>query len=895
MRKQSLDIRNEFLSFFHSNGCDVIQSSNLVPKDDDSLLFTAAGMVQFKDFFLSKRNENLPFTKATSCQKCFRMSDIEQIGETARHLTFFEMLGNFSFGDYFKDEAIKWAWEFLTKIMHLSEENFFITVYENDNETIKIWTKILKNENKIIRMGKDTNFWVMGNKGPCGPCSEILIDLGEKVGCRKSYCNINCNCGRYLEIWNLVFTQFNKHNDNLMTNLPKKNIDTGMGLERIVAIMNGKNNVFDTDLFEPIIAKTKEILNIKITEKHKYIKQLRIIADHIRAIVFLISDGILPSNEGRGYILRKILRRALRQGQICGHKTSFLSKLVDVVINIMTVAYPDISLKRNYIQSIVETEEENFIETLIKGSKTVENIISYCKTRNLNIIPGKEIFKLYDTYGVPYDLVSEIANDNGIILDKKGFEYEKQIAKSKIGSFNLVNSNNKFYSKIKFNKQLDKTIFDGYNKHVSKGKVLLILRNGIKVNELKMGDYGNIILSKTTFYAQSGGQNSDIGKLLNDTFECVVSDVEFFEEWFIHKVKVIKGKIKIQDNVSTIINTEHRMQCSRHHTATHILNKVLRNILGNSVTQMGSLITDKYFRFDFTSLKKINYVDLIKIEKEINFKIKENLEIRTKIMKLNEAKNINAISLSNKEYNNTVRIVTIINNSNNKVYSTEFCIGTHVNKTGNIGIFKILSYSSISSGVKRIEAVAGVSAENHILKEELDILEASKLLKCSKNNFFIGLKGFFIKHENIKNELAIMKKNLIQSKLDSSILRMKKINNINFLVTLVNKFDMEMLKEMSYKLIKKLKSIVLLLVSKNVNKIIFVTSISEDYKNLGIDARTVANDFAKQINGSSGGKINFAQGGAKNFQNDIIEITNNVKPLIIKNNKKINIALVMRS
>ncbi|MDR3256675.1 MAG: alanine--tRNA ligase [Endomicrobium sp.] len=876
MNKQSSNIRAEFLKFFKNNGCTIVPSDSLIPTGDKTLLFTSAGMVQFKQHFLGQSKDS--FTRATSCQKCFRTSDIDQVGITTRHLTFFEMLGNFSFGDYFKKEAIAWAWEFLTKNMSLPKDKLYITVYKDDDESVEIWSKIIPS-NKIIRMGNETNFWNMGNTGPCGPCSEILIDLGPDMSCGKPTCGPDCNCDRYLEIWNLVFTQFDRQANDSLKNLPRKNIDTGMGLERLVAAVNDKKNVFDTDLFMPIIENAAEILKIK--NESKNIPKLRMIADHSRAVTFLISDGILPSNEGRGYVLRRILRRALRQGKLYGYNKPFINELASTVFKIMESAYPELSSKLSNIQSIIKIEEEKFLETLESGSEMLFNIVSSYKSKGVNIIDGKDIFKLYDTYGFPHDLTREIALENGLAIDETGFKAEQKKAqeKSRAAWGGSGEKDLTFYSIL--HKKTGDTIFTGYDNYVSESKVLALAKDSKEVNELKTGDYGEIVLSQSCLYAQSGGQSADKGKIINSSFESIVEDVfKPIGNLFVHKIKVLKGQIKINNEVSTIVDIERRKQIARHHTATHLLHKALREVFGEHITQAGSLVTNDYLRFDFTHFSSIKKEDLIKIEKKVNSVIRANSDVCIETMEIAQARNAGAMALFGEKYGNLVRTVSIKNENKDSHYSMELCGGTHVNRTGDICIFKIVSESSVAAGVRRIEAVVGDAAENYILDEETTISKTAQILNASKEELVDKAQRYVVDCKKLENEINSLRNSLISNEIDSYVKEVKEINGIRFLSILINNADVKTLRDTSDQLKEKLKSVVLLITSKSENKVSFIVSTTADYVQKGINADKIAKAFAKAINGSGGGKPDFAQGGSKDLSTLNESVTNAQKYII---------------
>jgi alanyl-tRNA synthetase len=863
MYELSSKIKAEYLGFFKNNGCTVVPSDSLIPAGDKTLLFTSAGMVQFKQHFLGQSKDS--FTRAASCQKCFRTSDIDQIGTTARHLTFFEMLGNFSFGDYFKKEATAWAWEFLTKNMSLPKDKLYITIYKDDDDAAEIWRSIAP-ANKIIKMDEKTNFWNMNKTGLCGPCSEILIDLGQEAGCGSPACGPDCSCDRYLEIWNLVFTQFDRQPDGSLKRLPRKNIDTGMGLERLVAAVNGRKNVFDTDLFIPVMENAVNILKIK--NKGKNTPKLRMIADHSRAATFLISDGILPSNEGRGYVLRRILRRALRQGKFYGYNKPFINELVSDVFKIMEADYPELSSKLNNIRSIIKTEEEKFLETLELGSEILSNIINSYNSKGINTISGKDVFKLYDTYGFPHDLTKEVAYENGLNIDEDGFksEQEKAQEKSRDSWRGSDERGITFYSIL--HKKTGDTVFTGYDNYASESRVLALIKNGREASELKTGDHGEIILSHSSFYAQSGGQSADKGKITNSSFEGTIEDIfKPTGNLLVHKVKVLKGLVKINDTVTTIIDAERRKQIARHHTAAHLLHKVLSETFGEHITQSGSLVARDYFRFDFTHFSAVKKDDLIKIEKRINSIIRLNSEVRIETMAIAKARNAGAVALFGEKYGGEVRTVSIKNERGDSNYSMELCSGTHVSRTGDIGIFKIISESSAAAGVRRIEAVAGTAAENYILDEEAVIMKTSEILNASKKELVNRAYKYTADYKKLENEFKSLKSNLISKKIDSYAKEVKKINGINFLSVIVDNTDVKVLRNMSDQLKEKLKSVVLLIVSKNEDRAFFILSVTTDCMQKGINAGKIAKAFATSINGSGGGKPDFAQGGSKDLSN----------------------------
>jgi alanyl-tRNA synthetase len=859
MNKQSAAIRSEFLNFFKKNGATIVPSDSLIPSGDKTLLFTSAGMVQFKQHYLGQSKDT--FTRATSCQKCFRTSDIELIGLTTRHLTFFEMLGNFSFGDYFKSESIAWGWEFLTKNMALPIDKLYVTIYKDDDEAGDIWKKIVPAD-RITRMGEDTNFWNMGDTGPCGPCSEIYIDLGEDVGCGKPDCKVGCDCDRYLEIWNHVFTQFDRQIDGSLKPLPRKNIDTGMGLERLVAAANGQKSIFNTDLFMPIMQEASEILKIKQDSKNT--AKLRMIADHARAITFLISDGILPSNEGRGYVLRRILRRALRQGKMFGYNEPFLNKLAPTVINIMKPAYAELSSKLTTIESIIKVEEEKFLETLHTGSDILNEIINAYKSKGAKTIKGEDVFKLYDTYGFPYDLTKEIAAEQGFVLDEKGFEEKQKAAQQKSrGAWSGSGEKDiTFYSII--HKAVGDTVFEGYDNQEIQAKVLSLIKDGKQIQSLSEGSEGEIILSATSLYGESGGQISDKGKIENNDFKAEVIDVfKPFANLFVHKVKVLKGTVEVKDNVKTITDTQRRQQIARHHTATHLLQRALRDILGSHVAQAGSLVSSDYLRFDFTHFASIKESDLSKIENQINEAIMSNMSVIIKSMPIAEANASGAMALFGEKYSDIVRTITIKNETEQSFFSMELCGGTHVKRTGDIGFFKIISESSIGAGTRRIEAVVGLAAYKYVSVQEEKISQIAALLNAGKDNIYEKAQKMAADIKNLENQIGILKSRQVSIDIDSYLKDVKNIKGFNFLSLSIKDIDVKSLRDLSDKIKAKLGSAILIIASDNGEKASFIVSVTEDYVKKGINAGKIAKSFAADMNGSGGGKADFAQGGSK--------------------------------
>ncbi|MDR1052330.1 MAG: alanine--tRNA ligase [Endomicrobium sp.] len=852
MNEQPFKIRLKFLDFFINNGYTFVESASLVPKNDDTILFTSAGMVQFKQYFLNCDNK---LKKATSCQKCLRTSDIESVGFTDRHLTFFEMLGNFSFDNCSKEQSIMLAWTFLTDVMLLQKKRFYVTVHEDDYETNMIWKKFIPDD-KIIRMDSKTNFWDMGTTGPCGPCSEIFIDTGFETNCKKDKCGPICDCGRYIELWNLVFTQYDKQIDGSLKTLSHGNIDTGIGFERLVSVVSNKK-LFDTSLFFPIIENIKNTLNLQ----GKYnIYRLKIIADHLRAIIFLISDGVLPSNESRGYVLRKLLRRISVQLKFFECKNVIIYKFIPTVIETQKLIHPELLLKIDYFESIVNIEEKKFLETLNIGYKMIYKIIDNCKLKNMNMIDRETIFKLYDTYGFPNDLSEEIIRENGLAIDKTDFTDAKKHLKKHDMFFNIHNLESNIYFKV--SEKIKNTTFVGYNNYTNIAKVLALFKNCEKVDQLFFGDEKTeIIISKTSFYSQSGGQISDVGEIRNGLFECVVKDVFVLNNCFVHKIKILKGSIKVNDYVHTFIDIEKRKQIERYHTAVHILHQTLREMFGKHVIQSGSLITNEKARFDFTNNFAIKKYDLTRIEKKINSIIMNNFKILTKTMTIKDAINIGAVALFENKYNDLVRVVFI--KCGNRNYSVELCCGTHVENTGEIGLFKIISESSISSCIRRIEFLVGTSVQNKILNDEICISKISEMFSIHRKNLLDGIQKFFVNNNKLVANYKKLKNNMLLNKIDIYEKQIEVLNGINFLSLILTDIDKETSKIISDKLTKK-RSLVLLIVSQNKEKFDFSVFVATDYHCYCIYADKVAKLFSEIIGCKYGGNKYFAQGGSKN-------------------------------
>lgn len=855
--KTSSEIRESFLTYFEERGHTVTPSDSLVPSSDPTLLFTSAGMVQFKKHFLEEIKTD--FTRAASSQKCFRTSDIDKVGLTLRHLTFFEMLGNFSFGDYFKEDAILWGWEYLTKICNLSKEKLYASVYEEDDESCAIWRKFIP-EHRIIKLGEDTNFWHMGPTGPCGPCSEILWDMGEKFGCGKPSCGPGCDCDRYLELWNLVFTQFNRKENGALVPLPKKNIDTGMGLERLVYIIQGKQSPFETDLFEPLIREASDIFGIPYKDK-KNAGNFRMIADHARATVFLVGDGILPSNEGRGYVLRRIMRRAIRNGKQMGCSKPFIYRLVPVVSSIMKKAYPELTERRENIASIVKLEEEKFLETLETGIRHLDELMKkYSK-----MLPGSEAFKLYDTYGFPLELTREIAREHNRLIDEDGFEKAMKQAqelsrKSWKGSGEVDVG---FYGSM--HKKYGNAKFLGYETLKVLSTVKAIFKEQNEIDTLKKNEEGELILDQTPFYGESGGQIGDQGIIHQEKSDIkvkITDTVKLFDGFIIHKVRVEKGEIKRGDNVSAEVDNERRLAIMRHHTATHLLHKALRQVLGKHVRQSGSLVAPDRFRFDYTHPGSSKKAEIARIEELVNNAILQNYPVKTSEITLKKARESGVMAIFGEKYGKKVRCV-YVGEEINTAYSAELCAGTHMNATGGIGLFKILSDTSIASGVRRIEAIAGKEAYKHIKNTEALIDSWSEKLRVNPKDFGLRLEKLIQKQKSMEKEIEGLKNKLLTQPAEDYSRKIITINDLKVFFNEMNDIDPKTLRNQADNFRGKMNLDIVLLTMSQDGKSSFVITTNKKAQAKGLDAHSISKKFGLLLKGSGGGRQDFAQGGGK--------------------------------
>ncbi len=865
----SSQIRKAYLEFFASKDHLVQPSYPLVPKEDPTLLFTSAGMVPFKDFFAGIRKP--PHPRITTVQKCLRESDLENVGYTARHHTFFEMLGNFSFGDYFKKEAIEWAWEFVTKVLQLPKDRLYVTVFETDDEAAEIWKKIGIPESRIVRLGKEDNWWgPAGETGPCGPCSEILYDQGEEVGCGKPTCGPGCDCDRFLEIWNLVFTQYFYNADGSLSDLPQKNIDTGMGLERIAAVMQGVYTNFDTDLFKPIMSAIEDLSGKEYGLYTDTDVAFRVIADHIRALVFSISEGVVPTNEGRGYVIRRLLRRAVRYGRKLNLREPFLYQLVSPVVDKMKEAYPEIVSSKSLVSEVIKQEEERFLQTLERGLAFFEKELEKVSS----VVPGEVVFKLFDTYGFPPDIAQDIAKERGLKVDWEGFE--KLMEEQRERARRAWKGSQAQLEASKFEK-FQPTEFIGYENWEGEAEVIGIFkRDGDSLNEyselnLQKGEEIVLILDRTVFYAESGGQVSDEGIISKDgvNFGFVFHVQKPVGEVWAHSIKIENSTfLKIGDKVHMKIDLEKRKGCMRAHTATHLLHKALQETIGEHAKQAGSLVEKDYLRFDFTHTKKLDEIELKAIEKRVFEKILENLEVEITTTTLDEARKMGAMALFDYKYSDKVRLVNIGG------WSLELCGGTHCKKTGDIGMFLITTEGSVASGVRRIEAYTGKKALA-LLHNMRDTLIETQLLLGANTFEELPTKAEALNKRivELKKELAEAQKLKSSNFLNELLKEAKGIKkqNVEFkaIVAEVEEKNID-LKQLADQLEDNLKpAIVVLLREEEIKKkgkvsklVKVVAKVSKELTEL-FHAGNIVREVARIMGGGGGGKPNIAEAGGR--------------------------------
>ncbi|MDG6791070.1 alanine--tRNA ligase [Glaesserella parasuis] len=857
--KTTSEIRQAFLEFFQSKGHTIVPSSSLVPENDPTLLFTNAGMNQFKDVFLGldKRSYN----RATSSQRCVRAggkhNDLENVGYTARHHTFFEMLGNFSFGDYFKPDAIAFAWEFLTspQWLALPKEKLWVTVYETDDEAYDIWNReIGVPAERIVRIGDNKgapyasdNFWQMGDTGPCGPCTEIFYDHGDHIwggppGSTEE------DGDRFIEVWNVVFMQFNRQADGTLKKLPKPSVDTGMGLERISAVLQHVNSNYEIDIFQALIKEIASLLNVTDLDN----KWLRVIADHIRSCAYLIADGVMPSNEGRGYVLRRIIRRAVRHGNILGAKSAFFYQLVPTLAKAMGQAGEILTQKQAHIQKALKAEEDQFARTLERGLALLEDALTKVENK---VLSGEVAFKLYDTYGFPLDLTADVCRERGITIDEAGFEREMQAQRARAQASS--NFGTDYNNVIKVN---GSTEFNGYEVTECEATVVALFSNGKAVEAIQSGENAVVVLDRTAFYGESGGQVGDSGVIASEICNFEVNDTQKYGQVFGHIGQLASGTLSVGDKVKAEVNTTRRHAITLNHSATHLLHSVLRQVLGDHVVQKGSLVSENSLRFDFSQGEAISKADLEEIERIINTKIRENIVVTTEVMDLESAKQKGAMALFGEKYGDRVRVVDIT------AFSVELCGGTHVKQTGEIGLFKVVSEGAVAAGVRRIEAVTGENAIGLLHQQQQILNQSAELLKADTASLVEKIQQLQEKSKKVEKELQQLKDKLAAQAGGELAKQAKQINGVNVVVQRLENVDAKALRTMVDDLKNQLGSAVIVFATKTDEKVNLIVGVTKDLTDK-VNAGELVGLMAQEVGGKGGGRADMAMAGGSQPEN----------------------------
>ncbi len=851
------ELRDMFLSFFETKGHLRAPSFSLVPQNDPSILLINAGMTPLKPYFTGK--EKPPANRMTTCQKCIRTPDIENVGKTARHGTFFEMLGNFSFGDYFKKEAIPWAWEFFTVTLGIPAELLYVSVYENDDEAYDIWLKdVGLDPSKIFRMGKADNFWEHGT-GPCGPCSEIYFDRGVEKGCGRPDCTVGCECDRFIEVWNNVFTQFDRKEDGTYEELASKNIDTGMGLERLACVMQGVDNLFEVDAIRAILDHVVRITGVSYgSEKTKDVS-IRVITDHARSVTMMVSDGILPSNEGRGYVLRRLLRRAARHGRLQGVQRLFLAEVAQTVIDCFGDAYPNLREKRDYILKVITIEEEKFHLSVDQGTTILESFIREVKEDGGTIVSGEKIFRLHDTYGFPLDLTREIVLENSLEIDEAGFHAEMKKQKDKAREAHRSREGSAWEKDLFAG--TDKSVttrFVGYDENACEAKVLWIVSGDALTDEAQQDDEVTLVLDTTPFYAESGGQAGDTGMLHNDHFRMTVTDCRRTADGkVLHVGKVISGGLMAGETVTAAIDAERRTATARNHTATHLLHKALKNVLGDHVNQAGSLVNQERLRFDFTHFSAITAEQLQEISDQVNRKVMENLPVEIREMSIDEARATGAMALFGEKYGETVRVVYAGD------YSRELCGGTHLSATGEAGLVKILGEGGVAAGIRRIEAVTGLNAVRHFEQNEQLLRQAADAARAQPEELVRRIDAMSDEIKTLKRAVEQATQKLAGSAMDAILANAADMAGFKVVAGMLDDLDMNALRTASDTLKNRMQSGVLVLASTKDDKVNLIVAATPDAVKAGVHAGNVIKAAAAACGGGGGGRPDMAQAGGK--------------------------------
>ncbi|MGN0327762.1 MAG: alanine--tRNA ligase [Lachnospira sp.] len=853
------ELRRLYLDFFESKDHLKMKSFSLVPHNDNSLLIINSGMAPLKPYFTGQ--EIPPKRRVTTCQKCIRTGDIENVGKTARHGTFFEMLGNFSFGDYFKTEAIHWSWEFLTEVVGLDPDRLYPSVYEDDDEAFEIWNKEIGiAPERIFRFGKEDNFWEHG-AGPCGPCSEIYYDRGEKYGCGKPGCTVGCDCDRYMEVWNNVFSQFNNDGKGNYSDLVQKNIDTGMGLERLAVVVQDVDSIFDVDTLQALRNKVCEMAGIAYKEDEKKDVSIRVITDHIRSVTFMVSDGIMPSNEGRGYVLRRLLRRAARHGRLLGIQGRFLSKLCETVIEGSKDGYPELEEKKEFIIKVISEEEDKFNKTIDQGLSILADMEKDLESANSKVLSGADAFKLYDTYGFPIDLTKEILEEKNIVIDEEGFNKamneQREMARKARKTTNYMGADATVYDEI--NPEIT-SVFVGYDKLVNESEITVLTTENEVVQALSEGDRGTIIVNETVFYATMGGQEGDTGIIKTNEGEFKVETTIKLKGGKIgHVGCMTKGMVKVGDKVSLYVDVNGRADTCKNHSATHLLQKALRTVLGNHVEQKGSFVNPERLRFDFTHFQSMTSEEIKKVEDIVNNKIAEAIPVVTDIMSIEDAKKTGAMALFGEKYGDTVRVVSMGD------FSKEFCGGTHVSNTANIRLFKIISESGVAAGVRRIEALTDAGVIKHYAELENLIEEASRAAKTESGQLVRRINAMNDEIKSLSSENEKLKAEIANNALGDASDSVVEVKGVKFIATKVDNVDMNELRNLGDKLKTEIGSGVVLVVSSmGADKVNMIAMATEDAVKKGAHAGNLIKAVAGLVGGGGGGRPNMAQAGGKN-------------------------------
>ena len=856
------EVRKTFLDYFQKHGHQVVRSSSLVPADDPTLLFTNAGMVQFKRLFLGE--EKRGYSRATTSQKCVRAggkhNDLENVGYTARHHTFFEMLGNFSFGDYFKEKAVAYGWDLLTNGYGLPADRLWVSIYLDDDEAAEIWhRRIGVPQDRIVRFGEEDNFWAMGDTGPCGPCSEIHLDRGAAYGCGRPECTLGCECDRFMEIWNLVFMQFNRDETGTLTPLPKPSIDTGLGLERMAALLQDAPTNFDTDLILPIMEKAEALSGVARSSSKEADVAMKVIADHSRAAAFLISDGVLPSNEGRGYVLRRIMRRAIRYGRNIGLTRPFLHETAKVVFDVMKPAYPELTEASAFITSVIQNEETRFSETLDFGLRLLNDTLSEMSAKGETEVPGDIVFKLYDTYGFPVDIVRDVVRDRNLTIDMDGFDAAMAGQKARSRSVAAFTGINEAYRRL--SAEGFKAEFTGYQELETEAKAILLVVDGKEAAEAPAGAAVQIVTDRTPFYAAAGGQVGDTGRITAPDLEVAVIDtVKDPTGLVIHKGSVLTGTLRQSQAVTLSVDAEKRAATALNHTATHILHRVLRQVLGDHVKQAGSLVAPDRFRFDFTHFSQVSREEIETIERRVNRQIRKNMAVETEEMDAESAFASGATALFEEKYGDRVRVVSLAD------FSKELCGGTHTGRTGNIGLLKIVSEQSVASGVRRIEAVTGEAAVERVQQEARLLHEAAGLLKDRPEALPEKIEAMLSEHRALEKQIEKLKIQVVQVQAEEAFSEIETVNGIALMIRKVSVDSPAALRDLADRYRDRLGSGVVVLGSAADGKVLLIAVVSTDLTGR-VHAGNLVKAAAAEVGGGGGGRPDMAQAGGSQPEN----------------------------